>query len=517
MRKRKPQTESNLTKPHKHPISPLRDDFARRTAENGAGAKSLQARTEAETGQGCVEGGKARSLMHRYPKKSILGQLCANAGRLAKAENRALAYYNEIDPYAAAWLRELIEMGEIPAGFVDERDIQDVVPNELTGFTQYHFFAGAGGWPAALRLAGWPDDKPVITASAPCQPFSEAGAGAGFDDERHLWPAFYWLLPFLGAKPLFGEQVTGGDGAKWLDAVHDDLEAIGFAVGAVDLPAAGAGAPQRRQRFFFVASPNGSLVRGEPSTGELPVLREGQRPDGGDGGDVAGAVRSGRRKGRAESGQRPIAGSGVPGGELANSESLGHERGGLARGRGQGSANDGVAVGDVGGAELPERRPFDQACGLVQRKDGDASGPEGPGGFAGSGEAGADRWDVGGSGGEGLSICQWRELRGERRREKRGAVTEPSATNGFWSGADWIACRDSRVRPIESGSFPLVDGIQKGVGRGRDQGAPLDETATLNTAEARIMRLAGYGNAIVVPLAAMFVRAAVEALDELNF
>ena len=31
------------------------------------------------------------------------------------------AYYNEIDPYAAQWLRNLIAAGHLPAGDVDER------------------------------------------------------------------------------------------------------------------------------------------------------------------------------------------------------------------------------------------------------------------------------------------------------------------------------------------------------------------------------------------------------------
>ena len=33
------------------------------------------------------------------------------------------AYYNEFDPMAAAWLRELIKAGLIPDGEVDERSI----------------------------------------------------------------------------------------------------------------------------------------------------------------------------------------------------------------------------------------------------------------------------------------------------------------------------------------------------------------------------------------------------------
>ena len=43
------------------------------------------------------------------------------------------AYYNEIDPYAAAWLRNLIDAGHIAPGVVDERSIEDVRPADLAG------------------------------------------------------------------------------------------------------------------------------------------------------------------------------------------------------------------------------------------------------------------------------------------------------------------------------------------------------------------------------------------------
>ena len=61
------------------------------------------------------------------------------------------AYYNENDPKAAAWLRELIRGGHIADGVVDERSIEDVLPSDLAGYTQHHFFAGIGGWSYALR------------------------------------------------------------------------------------------------------------------------------------------------------------------------------------------------------------------------------------------------------------------------------------------------------------------------------------------------------------------------------
>lgn len=163
------------------------------------------------------------------------------------------AYYNEIDPYAAKWLRNLISAGHIPVGDVDERSIVDVIPDDIRGYTQCHFFAGIGGWTYALRLAGWPDDRPVWTGSCPCQPFSAAGKQRGSEDERHLWPAFFRLISELSPPTIFGEQVAGSAGLAWLDHVCADLEGAGYAVGAADLPACSVGAPHRRQRLWWLA------------------------------------------------------------------------------------------------------------------------------------------------------------------------------------------------------------------------------------------------------------------------
>nr|BAA75917.1 unnamed protein product [Pseudomonas putida] len=141
------------------------------------------------------------------------------------------AYYNEIDPYAAQWLRNLIAAGHIAPGDVDERSIEDVHPDDLKPYTQCHFFAGVGVWSYALRRAGWPDDRPVWTGSCPCQPFSAAGAGAGFDDQRHLWPHFHWLISERQPAIVFGEQVASKDAEPWLDLVQADVEALAYASG----------------------------------------------------------------------------------------------------------------------------------------------------------------------------------------------------------------------------------------------------------------------------------------------
>ena len=143
------------------------------------------------------------------------------------------AYYNENDPFAAAWLRELIKQNLIAPGEVDERSIEEVKPEDLRGFTQCHFFAGGGGWSLALRLARVSDAHAVWTASCPCQPWSIAnvwqGGGKGHEDQRDLWPYFFRLFAERRPPTLFGEQVPGAILWGWLDRAFDDLEKEGYA------------------------------------------------------------------------------------------------------------------------------------------------------------------------------------------------------------------------------------------------------------------------------------------------
>jgi len=187
------------------------------------------------------------------------------------------AYYNEIDPFAAQWLRNLIAAGHIAPGDVDERSIADVHVSDILGYTQHHFFAGIGGWSLALRMAGWPDDHEVWTGSCPCQPFSVTGKRKGVEDERHLWPVWHRLIGDYRPATVFGEQVASKDGLGWLGAVQADLETSGYTTGAADLCAAGIGAPHVRQRLWFVARglghSNGQHTRGDTRTG---VSTEGQ-------------------------------------------------------------------------------------------------------------------------------------------------------------------------------------------------------------------------------------------------
>jgi DNA (cytosine-5)-methyltransferase 1 len=166
-------------------------------------------------------------------------------------------YYNEFDPKAAAWLRELIAQGLIPAGDVDTRSITEVKPHDLAKYTQCHFFAGIGGWSLALQLAGWPATRPVWTGSCPCQPFSIGnvtdGGGLGFSDPRHLWPAFFNLIKECRPGVVLGEQVADAIRKGWLDLVKEDLEMEDYAFAPVVLPARAYGADHLRKRIFWVA------------------------------------------------------------------------------------------------------------------------------------------------------------------------------------------------------------------------------------------------------------------------
>jgi DNA (cytosine-5)-methyltransferase 1 len=163
-------------------------------------------------------------------------------------------YYNENDPEIAERLGYNIAAGLIAPGEVDVRSIAQVQPDDLKGFHQAHFFAGIGGWPFSLRRAGWPDDRAAWTGSCPCGPFSQIGRLKGFADDRHLWPTWRPLIEKCRPPIIFGEQSSRA--TDWLRLVRDDLETMEYAVGAMPIPAACAGAFHLRDRYFWVAAGN---------------------------------------------------------------------------------------------------------------------------------------------------------------------------------------------------------------------------------------------------------------------
>lgn len=411
------------------------------------------------------------------------------------------AYYNELDPFAAQWLRNLIAEGCIAPGDVDERSIKDVTANDLVGYDQCHFFAGIGVWSYALRLAGWPDDKPVWTGSCPCQPFSVAGKGKAFDDARHLWPEWYRLISQCRPAIVFGEQVDAAVRWGWLDLVQADLEKCGYAVGAATLPAAGIGAPHIRHRLWFVGKHTENELadafsvgwRGRHQGNQTGQCREVQ---------VAGLCCI---DGLAHTDGERCCGKRLPGEERETGvEASGNgETDILANASGIGQRER--RTGETGDGGNETREQSERFCPTGRMGNAFLARLEG---YAGDGCPGG-RQDANRPAAEaGHAPCGLAYATGKQEHEKQPepATDEgkrpaglpcgcgllgfmdnegrPGPTNGFWADADWLFCRDGKWRPVEPGLEPLVYG-----------------------ATARMGRLRAYGNAIVPQVAATFIRA----------
>ena len=393
------------------------------------------------------------------------------------------AYYNENDPHAAQWLRNLIDAGHIAPGQVDDRSITEVKPDDLDGFDQCHFFAGIGGWSYALRLAGWPDDRPVWTGSCPCQPFSTAGSRNAFDDERHLWPIFARLIGECGASVVLGEQVASKDGRVWLAGVRADLEALGYSVGAADLCAAGVGAPHIRQRLWWVADAIGGDIQRRAICGEQsgsPRSTEGQAQK---------RERCGHDLGRCGSVGSRLADAGGGRRERGAEYDIGAKQGVQVQ---SGAESFRSGVHGLADAELQHARPGiigqqgDQAEGGRNRlaEHGDDGGVvqpylAGPSGHAGDGDGEAGR---------------------------QAEIRSPSAS-GAWSNAYLVACGDGNARRVGPGVAPLAHGLPRSLGPDSARQQRMDlRTAKRN----RKTRLKGYGNAIVPQVAAEFIAAFME-------
>ena len=323
-------------------------------------------------------------------------------------------YYNEWDRFAAQWLRNLIDAGQLPEGDVDERDIRDVTASDLNGYTQCHFFAGIGGWPLALQRA-WPTDAPVWTVSCPCQPFSVAGRGGGTDDPRHLWPEFHRLIAECRPPVVFGEQVASLAGREWLAGVRTDLEAMGYAVGSADLCASSVGAPHIRSRLWWVADAVGETVRARP---------------------------------------------GGMGSKTPTEPSQGLQRQWTGSDAGHSSQDDGLADAGHGererrdalrGAEATAPRPTGTGAAAAGGGDDDARFRQVDSITAGSASSGVDDSDSERRNGESVRIFE--------RRSRQASAEAAGASASGWSDYTEVHCLDGKVRRTEPGVAPLVDGF----------------------------------------------------------
>ncbi len=425
------------------------------------------------------------------------------------------ALYNEIDDYAATWLENLIARGLIAKGVVDRRSIEDIHPDDLRGFRQVHFFAGIAVWSYALRRAGVSDDTAIWSGSCPCQPFSAAGKGGGVDDERHLWPAFFHHIRERRPERVVGEQVASKDGLGWVDLVFTDMEEADYAIGTVDTCSAGSGAPHIRQRLRFAAydlrSSSGRMADGEIfGRNERSRLRRRRQIERGWFVPAHNGSTEWLANGDGDE-QREGRNTGGPAGERVWSEPSRRDHfGWMDNNNNKGLEGFGsryqaeigrlAAVGSV--AEAGELDGMGNPCFDGDREHSRVvSGDEGqyeewpevsgnPPVSAGSIDRLADVESAGrGEQCADAGRCGERSRAQELEQRPRGrglfGHNQPARpTNGFWSDADWLFCRDGKWRPVEPGTLPLAHGVAARVGRLRAYGNAVDAEATTDFLEA---------------------------------
>ena len=387
------------------------------------------------------------------------------------------AYYNDVDPFVCQWVRNLIKAGLITPGDVDERPIEDVQATDLAGYDRCHFFCGVAVWDYALNQAGW-GNSPVWTGSCPCQPFSCAGKQLGTADKRHLWPVWFRLIRECNPSALLGEQVAGPAALAWFDLVSADLEDAGYAVGAADLCAAGVGAPHIRQRLYWMAHAGRAPGCSEQLHESGQGLRRQPGPD-----DGAGVGERGIPGGLADA---------RSGGSASRGQGFESSQDSEANLRGQASFNAREGCSSVG--TLADPTPGGQRIdGGAPRDTGHAAQCEPDGGME---HAEGEQVGISGCARESrIAAGTVADADGGKPSDRelqrgRGHLQQSqNALAGFWTGADWLPCRDGKVRPVEPGSFPLAHGVA-----------------------GRVGRLRAYGNSLCAPVATEFVKAAKKLL-----
>lgn len=122
----------------------------------------------------------------------------------------------------------------------------------------------------------WRGRVDVLTGGFPCQPYSVAGKRLGKDDDRHLWPEMLRAIREISPRWVVGENVRGiinWNGGVVFEEVCSDLGALGYEVTPYVLPAAGVGAPHRRDRVWFVAHSSNTRVENVQQRGQDGVSR----------------------------------------------------------------------------------------------------------------------------------------------------------------------------------------------------------------------------------------------------
>ena len=185
----------------------------------------------------------------------------------------------------------------------------------------------------------WHGKVDVLTGGFPCQPFSLAGRRKGADDNRYLWPQMLRAIRQIHPIWVVGENVNGiktmvescqvtqmgrsdylfeenhlyrEESRFTLDKICADLEAEGYSVQPIVIPACAIGAPHRRDRVWIIAhrsDPRAETVQQEGQDGicsarpSTHTQCDGHSPQG-HGNQRARAKKSKKRKNRPQSRSR---------------------------------------------------------------------------------------------------------------------------------------------------------------------------------------------------------------------
>lgn len=185
----------------------------------------------------------------------------------------------------------------------------------------------------------WHGKVDVLTGGFPCQPFSLAGRRKGADDNRYLWPQMLRAIRQIHPTWVVGENVAGiktmvescqvtqmgrsdylfeenhlyrEESRFTLDKICADLEAEGYSVQPIVIPACAIGAPHRRDRVWIIAhrsDPRAETVQQEGQDGicsarpSTHTQCDGHSPQG-HGNQRARAKKSKKRKNRPQSRSR---------------------------------------------------------------------------------------------------------------------------------------------------------------------------------------------------------------------
>lgn len=401
----------------------------------------------------------------------------------------------------------------------------------------------------------WRGRVNVLTGGFPCQPFSYAGNRRGEDDERYLWPHMHrcineiqpdWVVcenvggilsmveqgevaPMASAPSLFGED----DGVHryryrgtfTLERICRDIEADGYEVQPILIPACAVGAPHRRDRVFFVArnTRNSGGRSGQSSkehadgrsvehssSGRAEVTNNASRPTqderqgfgnfvGGSAADTKGFGQfDGDRQERPDLLGRP---------HLAQAERsinalVGNGESGFAT-----DPQDYGRASDNGGQGRDNQRPASDSQGRIVQPMSD--------GFGSAGYAPDSRMDdaqrrasasyTENDGGSGKSCEESGSMSGQDGRQ----MGEPRFNGGVW----WIPRGDAAESYLAPENrwrdFPTVPPIHRG-----NDGLPFNvDNLTIPFNEWRNESLKAYGNAIV-PQVMYEIFRAIEIVEE---